>query len=230
MSEVRRAAKRWRPACAGIAASVLCGCAALAGPAPLPTVVPSPIEAPAVSDGSIYGGGSGLVLFQDRKARAVGDTLTVVLVEQTSASKSAATSTTKEDSVEIAGPTILGRPVTASGVPLMETSIGAQREFSGAGDSSQSNRLSGSVTVRVVQVLANGNLVIAGEKQLTLNQGDERVRISGQVHPADIAYDNTVLSSRVAEARIEYAGSGALGDANRQGWLTRLFNSWIWPF
>lgn len=188
------------------------------------------VEVAPAGDGSIFGHGARLALFADRRPRAAGDTLTVVLVEQTSASKSASTSTTKEDTVDIAGPTLFGRPVTAGGVPVLETSIGAGREFSGAGDSSQSNRLSGSVTVTVMQVLRNGNLVIAGEKQLTLNQGAERVRITGLVNPADIASDNSILSSRVADARIEYAGSGALADANAQGWLTRLFSSWLWPF
>lgn len=84
--------------------------------------------------------------------------------------------------------------------------------------------------MHVVEVLASGNLVIEGEKLLTLNQGEERVRIKGEVSPADIASDNTVLSSRVADARIEYAGSGSLADANEQGWLTRIFSSWLWPF
>jgi flagellar L-ring protein FlgH len=211
------------------------GVALLAGCASGPPELPPPVPAAAYaahpeSEGSIYGAGLRLALFEDRKARAVGDTLTVVLVEQTRASKSASTSTSKDDSVEITGPTLFGRPVTHQGVPILDTRLGASREFSGAGDSAQSNALSGSVTVRVVQVRANGNLVIAGEKQLTLNQGDEHIRISGEVHPADIAADNTVLSSRVADARIEYAGTGALADANAQGWLSRFFSSWLWPF
>jgi flagellar L-ring protein FlgH len=212
-----------------LAAALLAGCAASGGglPAPVPAAAYAPHPE---GDGSIYAAGRRLALFEDRKARAVGDTLTVVLVEQTRASKSASTSTSKEDEVAISGPTLFGRPVTHDGTPILDASLGASREFSGAGDSSQSNALTGSVTVRVVQVRANGNLVIHGEKQLTLNQGDEHIRISGEVHPADIAADNTVLSSRVADARIEYAGTGALADANAQGWLSRFFSSWLWPF
>jgi flagellar L-ring protein FlgH len=210
---------------------VLSGCAVFGGGAPEPAVEPpAMVEVMPAGDGSIFGSGARLVLFADRRPRAVGDTLTVVLVEQTSATKSASTSTTKEDTVAMAGPTLFGRPVSVGGTPVLETSVGMQREFSGAGDSSQSNRLSGSVTVRVVQVLRNGNLLIEGEKQLTLNQGSERIRVTGQVNPADIASDNSVLSSRVADARITYAGTGALADANEQGWLTRLFSSWLWPF
>ena len=209
-----------------LSALLLAGCAT---EAVAPTVKPR-VEAAYVSDGAIFGNNSRLALFQDRRPRAAGDTLTVVLVEQTSASKSASTSTSKEDTVDIAGPTLFGRPVTAKGTEILSASIDASREFSGAGDSSQSNKLSGSVTVHVTEVLPNGNLVIEGEKELTLNQGAEHIRISGQVNPADIASDNTVLSSRVADAHIEYAGSGALADANAQGWLTRLMSSWLWPF
>lgn len=210
-----------------LAAAVLAGCAASATPPPAPV----PVAAPSLAtSGSIYGNGARLALFADRRPRAVGDTLTVVLVEQTSASKSAKTSSSKSDSIEIAGPTVLGRGITVGGNPIFDTSINTDRSFDGTGDSSQSNKLSGSVTVRVVAILPSGNLAIEGEKQLTLNQGDETIRIKGEVSPADIASDNTVLSSRVADARIEYAGTGSLADSNRQGWLTRVLNSWLWPF
>ena len=210
-----------------VVTALLAGCAATAEekPAPVPRV-----DANAPDNGSIFGSGARLALFADRKARAVGDTLTVVLVEQTSASKSAKTSTSKEDNVDIPGPTLFGRPVTVNGTQVLNAGLDAKRSFDGSGDSSQSNKLTGSVTVNVVEVLANGDLRIEGEKQLTLNQGAEHIRIKGQVNPADIASDNTVLSSRVADARIEYAGTGALADANSQGWLTRFFSSWLWPF
>ena len=215
-------------ALAGLAAVLLAGCASTAAETPAPPVPRA--DANAAENGSIYGGGGRLALFSDRKAHAAGDTLTVVLVEQTSASKSAKTSTSKEDVLDIPGPTLFGRKVTAGGTQVLNASLDAKRSFDGAGDSSQSNKLSGSVTVNVVEVLPNGDLRIEGEKQLTLNQGAEHIRIKGQVNPADIASDNTVLSSRVADARIEYAGTGALADANAQGWLTRFFNSWLWPF
>lgn len=210
---------------------VLSGCAASGAGRPVsPPSAPLPAAAGSWGEGSIYASSARLALFEDRKARAVGDTLTVVLVEQTSAQKSATTSTSKSDDVEISAPTVFGRGVTMDGRPILSASLGAEREFAGTGGSAASNKLSGSVTVRVVAVRPNGNLVIEGEKLLTLNQGEENVKISGEVHPADIASDNTVLSSRVADARIEYAGTGALADANRQGWLSRLFSSVIWPF
>lgn len=199
---------------------------------PPPYEAPRPLLVAAVpaSDGAIYQTGREPTLFEDLKPRQVGDLLTVVLVEATDAQKSATTSTAKDSSIDIDNPTILGRPLTHHGTALLNTSLSASRDFQGNGASSQSNKLSGSVTVSVTERLANGNLVVHGEKQLTLNQGEEYVRLSGIVRPADIAPDNSVLSSRIADARITYSGSGALADSNSQGWLSRFFNSPWWPF
>lgn len=180
--------------------------------------------------GSIYSAGQGLALFEDQKARGVGDTLTVLLVESTDAKTSSATSTSKATSSEIKGPTILGRPVTLGGVPVLNNSLGSDHSFDGSGGSSQSNKLSGSVTVTVIQRLPNGNLSVRGGKHISLNQGKEFVRIEGIVRPADIAPDNTVLSSRVADARIAYGDNGALGESNAKGWLARFFGSEWMPF
>ena len=129
----------------------------------------------------------------------------------------------------MANPTVLGYPVTRDGVPIFSGNLSGDQAFSGEGWSTQSNRLDGSVTVTVVEQLPNGNLFVQGEKWLTLNQGKEFVRVSGIVRPVDILADNSVSSEKVANARIEYAGKGALADANRMGWLARFFNSpWIW--
>src|SRR5690606_8097525 len=99
-----------------------------------------------------------------------------------------------------------GAPVTLGGKDILGASADAARDFNGQGKSAQSNRLQGSVTVTVVQRLANGNLVVQGQKNLRLNQGDELVQVQGIVRPADIRVDNSVPSSRVAEARIVYGG------------------------
>ena len=104
------------------------------------------------------------------------------------------------------------------------------RSFDGSGNSSQSNQLTGSITVTVAQRLSNGNLLVRGEKWLTINQGQELVRISGIVRPQDIGQDNSVPSTRVADARIAYTGRGSLADANTQGWLSRFFSSKWMPF
>jgi len=156
----------------------------------------------------------------------VGDLITIALTENTNASKSATTTTNKESSVEMPLPTILGR----TGNRIFDNEIEAARDFSGSGDSAQSNRLSGTITVSVVDVYPNGNLLVRGQKNMWLNQGEEYVQVSGIVRPEDIAADNTVPSTRVANARIAYAGTGALADSNAQGWLSRFFNSPIWPF
>ena len=180
--------------------------------------------------GAIYNSGTGFALFEDPKARVEGDLLTVLLVEKTQAQKKASTSTSKDTSVDIANPTLFGRPLTKDGTPIGTFGLGSGNSFDGKGDTSQSNQLSGSITVTVVERLANGNLVVVGEKNVELNQGSERVRLSGIVRPVDVRPDNSITSDRVAEAHIEYVGRGALADANAQGWLSRFFNSPWFPF
>jgi flagellar L-ring protein precursor FlgH len=203
---------------------------------------PGPVV-PAVPSGSIYQAayqpGATLYLFEDVKPRRPGDVLTVVLVEETSASKAAKTATNKKNSTDISNPTLLGSPMqfnTPNFLPLQShngnglgTSLEGTRDFSGSGNSSQSNSLTGRVTVTVAQVLGNGNLMVRGEKWLKLNQGEEYVQISGIVRPADIRPNNTVLSTQVADARIAYTGKGAINDANVMGWLARFFSSAIFP-
>ncbi len=182
------------------------------------------------TDGAIYTEGQDMSYFADLKARRVGDIVTIRLVETTAASKSATTSTSKDSTTTITPPTIAGRAVTVNGTPVLDTSMEGSREFSGQGSSNQSNSLEGSITVTVVDRLPNGNLVIEGEKWLTLNQGDEVVRIAGVIRPYDILPDNSVTSDKVAEARIRYSGRGQLANANRAGWLSRFFNSPLWPY
>jgi len=181
------------------------------------------------TDGAIYQAGQQMELFADLKARRVGDVLTVRLTESTNASKSAETKTAKTTGVNMTGPTILGKTFTAAGVPLTTTLNGAD-SFDGVGSSTQGNSLAGSLTVTVVEVQSNGNLVVQGEKSLRLNQGEEFVRVSGVVRSADIATDNTVTSDKVADAHISYSGKGVIEGTNRMGWLARFFNSGYAPY
>ncbi|MGM0676977.1 MAG: flagellar basal body L-ring protein FlgH [Pseudomonadota bacterium] len=190
---------------------------------------PQPLP-PEQNNGAIFQPASNQGLFADYKARQVGDVLTVVLAERTQARKSASTSTSKESNANLNNPTVLGRPVTRGGVPLLDASVGGSREFDGEGDASQSNQLDGSITVMVSQVLPNGNLVVQGEKWLQINQGQEFIRLRGIVRPVDIRADNTVNSNQIADAQVAYGGSGTLADSNNPGWLTRFFNSPVWPF
>lgn len=208
----------------GLACLLLAACATAPQqpPSELPAM-PVPLTAMApTTDGSIYSAAPSLVLFEDVRARRVGDVITVVLTEQTNASKSASTSTDRETAFELSPGPLFGRDVSGS-------SLDSSQDFAGNGSSVQNNSLSGSVTVTVVGTLPNGLLAIQGEKWLTLNQGQEYIRIAGYVRSQDVRSDNTVLSTQVANARIAYSGNGALHDANRQGWLTRFFGSLLSP-
>jgi len=202
--------------------------AACASPEPIDdwsaTLPPaSPAPDPVQANGAIYQTGNNIALFEDVKARRVGDTITVQLVERTNATTSSSTSTQKDTTADISNPTVFGKEITNDGVPLFQGQIGSTQEFEGAGSSNQSNRLDGNITVTVHQRLPNGNLYVRGQKWVTINQGREYIRVAGVVRPADIAPDNSVPSWKLADAQIEYSGTGALADANRPGILARFF-------
>lgn len=185
---------------------------------------------PPVTNGSLYQTGYGMSLFSDVSAKRVGDIITVILQENTNASKTASTSSSKESSANLPSPTLFGDLLKFRGKEIFNAAIESQNEFSGSGDSSQSNSINGNVGVTVAEVLPNGYLMVQGEKRLTLNQGSEYIRFSGIIRPADIRSDNTVLSSQVANAQIIYGGTGLIADANTAGWFTRLTSSPWWPF
>ena len=180
--------------------------------------------------GSLYQASSSIQYFSDVKARRIGDIITVVLKEKTDASKKADTSSDKGSKIELPNPTLFGRDITIAGKQIFQNSVDSSSTFSGKGDSSQSNSLSGDISVTVTAVYPNGNMLVRGEKVLTLNQGSEVVRISGIVRPVDVTPQNTVLSTQIADAQITYSGSGLVADSNQAGWLTRFFNSPYWPF
>ena len=207
------------------------GCA-MVPPTPKPMYTATlPVEPAAQpqATGSIYADQQSMELFADPRAHRIGDILTITLVEATQASKKAATSTSKKNGNNIASPTLLGQGLRIGG-KTADSSLASNNAFDGDGSSSQSNQLTGEITVTVAQRLSNGALVVRGEKWLTINQGEELVRISGIVRPQDIGNDNIVPSSRVADARIEYVGKGTLADSNTRGWLSRFFDSKWMPF
>lgn len=217
---------------ASIAAVVLLsGCSTAPKPAPVPEPLSQPqIEIPPKQiNGAIYQAGYDVRLYDDRIARRVGDLVTVVFEESTNAKKGASTSITKESELNLGVPLVLGRPVTIGGNPLSAAAT-ARRNFAGEGEADQSNLLKGVLASTVISVQPNGNLVIQGHKKLTLNRGDEYVTITGVIRREDLRPDNTISSQRVANAQISYTGSGQLADANRMGWLSRVFQSVIWPF
>lgn len=182
------------------------------------------------NNGAIYQVGRDVDLFENPIARHVGDVVTIVLSEATNAQKSATTKTQKSTSNTLPGVSLFGSPVTIHGAQVLSGNINDASKFDGEGNSAQSNSLTGYITTTVAKVLPNGNLYIKGEKKIWINQGQENVVLSGVIRPIDLAPDNSIPSSRVANARISYGGKGAINDANSAGWLSRFFNSPWTPF
>ena len=208
------------------AALLLAGCASRAPLAPEVDDAPLPV-APTAQRG-VSGGvfsAESISLTSDARAYRVGDVVTVILQETTQASKRAGTSFNKGSSVGVAPLGLLGKTFGKTGVD-----ISADRSFAGDSTSTQQNALSGALTVIVQEVLPNGLLRVAGEKNMTLNQGEEFLRLKGYLRAADIDSDNQVSSLRVANARIAYSAKGVLADANSAGWLTRFFTGPLMPF
>ncbi|MGR9046095.1 MAG: flagellar basal body L-ring protein FlgH [Gammaproteobacteria bacterium] len=209
----------------------------LAACSPLPTrdpafapVRPAELKPPMQNNGAIYQANYDMRLFEDHTARRVGDVLTITLQERTNAKKIADLDANKDTSLSLQAPMLFGMsPGTLFGQSL-ETEVSSAHAFQGDGQANQSNSLTGEISVTVIEVLPNGNLLVRGEKRVTLNQGDEFIRLSGIVRPVDIDVSNTVPSTKVADATIMYTGSGALADASKMGWLARFFNSPWFPF
>ncbi len=190
-------------------------------PVPPATVTPSP-----PANGSIFNANAGYAaLVEGNRARRVGDPLTIVLLEQTTSSKSVATKTDRGGGASITPPSE-GLLAFASPDALKASS---QSSFKGQGNSTQTSSLGGEVGVTIAEVRPNGTALVRGEKRMLLSQGNEWVQFSGIVRLADIDAENRIASSRVANARIEYAGNGAIQRSGREGWLSHFFNI-ISPF
>lgn len=211
----------------GVLLAVLSGCSTpkMGGENRYVTTQPVYVAPQPRNTGTIYAAGTSLALFEDIKAKRVGDILTIVLNERTNAEKRADTTMDKSSKTGIGVPKLFGQSV-----PELENSISAGHKFETAGDSKQSNKLEGSITVTVAKVLSNGNLVVQGEKWITINHGEEFIRIRGVVRPMDIGSDNSISSTKVADAQILYSGKGTLARANRPGWVTEFFLSPLMPF
>jgi flagellar L-ring protein precursor FlgH len=185
---------------------------------------PPAVAMPAATDGAIYRSGMHRPLFEDRRARFVGDVLTVNILEKTSAKQSSASTLDKSGKVD----------ATVGALPLFKAStlarLGLSGESantsSGKGDTASDNTFVGTITVTVVEILSNGNLVVSGEKQIGINQNADRLRFSGTVNPATIQADNTVVSTQVADARLQVRGQGDIDRAQTTGWLSRVLLRW----
>jgi len=214
------------------AMAALAGCASLKedGGRDFDATWPEAAELPKAQPGAIYAQGTETSLWQNVTARNIGDTLTIKLEESTEAEKSATSSSGKSTTATMTGPTVLGRPITMNGTPILEGSLGNDSKFTGNGAAAQSNKLDGNISVTVAKRFPNGNLLVRGQKWIAINTGREYVRLQGIVRPTDIAPDNTVSSWKVADAYIAYGGQGTIANANKPGFLYRFFNSPYTPF
>lgn len=198
---------------------------------PLTAEPPPPSPAAAVlANGSIYQPTAygNYPLFEDRRPRNVGDIVTILIQERTNAAKNVATATNRTSSASLGidlAPAIL--PTDLGSKQNFDASGGNQAQ--GKGSSSADNLFNGTLTTTVIGVLPNGNLQIAGEKQIAINRGSEYIRFSGVVDPRSITGSNTVSSTQVADARIEYRSKGTMDEVQTMGWLQRFFLN-ISPF
>ncbi len=212
------------------------GCAALSQIPDVDVIKAEPIrwpqpqpatDAQAIPTGSLFAAASYRPAFEDPRARMVGDTVTVQITERVSASQSSSSTVNRNSSIE-AGVTampFLGESL----LNRLSARASSDNDFSGRGATQSANTFSGSITATVIEVLPNGHLVVAGEKQIGVNQNVDVLRFSGTVDPRTIQPGNTVPSTQIANARVESRGRGAQFDAQTFGWLSRFFLSLL-PF
>lgn len=191
-----------------------------------PTYAPPPLPMPPPANGAIFQASYGYApLTSGARAAMVGDILTITLVERTQSSKTNSAATDRSGSISVTPPPT--GPL--SFIKNTDLSIGAGGTFAGKGAATQANQLSGAISVTVAEVYPNGTMLVRGEKHLTLNRGDETIQIAGLVRSVDIGPDNSLPSTRVADARITYTGKGEIARASQQGWLGRFFSR-VSPF
>lgn len=192
---------------------------------PSPAMAAAVRQSPVVANGSIYQVGHYRPLFEDRRARMVGDVLTIQLQEKTSARQSSTSTIDRSGSTKGA---IGALPfLSASRLSKLGAEGSSSNAFEGKGETGSDNLFTGTITVTVIEVLPNGNMVVSGEKQVGVNQNVDVLRFSGVVSPTTVQPSNTVLSTSVADARVEFRGRGDIDRAQTVGWLTRFFLSFL---
>ncbi len=195
--------------------------------------------------GSIYFQKEGLSLYDDIKARHVGDVITVLLTENTNATKTANSQYEKKSQETLPEPNIFGTGTNNQAewkfpkqlpIPLqttahlgLGTTINGDTKFTGTANGTQQNQLIGKVSVMVTKIYPNGNMHVRGEKWININEGDEFVRVSGIIRQEDVSSENTIDSNRIADARITYSGTGAFANSSKPGWLMKVLTSPWWP-
>ena len=182
-----------------------------------PTMPTNTIDGKKDKYGSIYSNSQQGLFATDRRASKVGDILTVALSENFSASKSQSAKSAKKGAMKFDFPNVL---TAGADDGLFDSS--SDLSFDGSGSAGQNNSLRGELSVTVTKVFSNGNMEILGQKKLTLNNGDEYIRLLGIIRPEDINNQNTVQSSRIANAKISYTGAGDVADSSKKGWFAKL--------
>ena len=180
-------------------------------------------------NGAIYRTGFGSqALFEDRRPRYIGDILTILVSENVNASKNSAADASRSGSASLdlsVVPKIFGGLISSS----QDANVSSKNAMSAKGGANAKNTFNGVITVTVTDVLPNGNLLVSGEKQMLINQGTEFIRFSGVVNPRTVSANNTIASTQVADARIEYSAKGYIDEAQTMGWLQRIFLN-VLPF
>jgi flagellar L-ring protein precursor FlgH len=207
---------------AGLAGCAVAPTTIVQGPT---TVRPQPSTANGPANGAIFQSVAYRPMFEDRRARLVGDILTIVISEKTSAAKANGNSASKTGSTSISTPSLFG--VSASTTAKLGMSTSNSNKFEAKGAETASNTFTGTLSVTVIEVLSNGNLVVSGEKQVAFDTGAEFVRFSGVVSPDNIGSGNIVSSTQVADARVEYRTNSHVDSAEMMSLLTRFFLSVI---
>ena len=190
-----------------------------ARPAPPPT-------APALP-GAIFLSDTSTPLFETKRARHIGDTLTILISEKTNATSKGNTKSNRTQTNSFSVPTLTGLPGKSFLNAALQTN--SANSFDGSGESNANGTFTGTIAVTVIEVLANGNLLVSGEKQVGLNYETEFIRFSGVVNPSQIDFVNSVSSGQVADAHIEYRGTGSVDSAQIMGWLSKFFLTFL-PF
>ncbi|HMV17676.1 MAG TPA: flagellar basal body L-ring protein FlgH [Zoogloea sp.] len=209
-----------------VAVALLAGCSALQTTPPTAvhqpmSIRPEPRTAQASQPGAIFQQSFSRPLFEDRRARFVGDIITINLVEQTAASKKSSANAERNASIGASISALTKVPL--AGLNGLDATASDASKFGGKGDAAANNAFTGTITTTVIEVLPNGNLLVSGEKQIAINQGNEFIRFSGVVNPVNVTGSNTVQSTQVADARIEYRANGYIDETERMGWLQRFF-------
>jgi len=212
---------------------LLCtGCLTTQGPGqdsssfskPLSSTLSNPASG---SEGSLWAPRMPMNLYRDFKARNMGDIVTINVVESATASKNATTKTSRGSSTAASWSGVLAK-MTGDWVGN-DQKVNFENDFDGKGETTRSSQLNTYITAQVIQVFANGNLVIQGSRQVQVNNENQFINVQGVIRPEDISAGNIILSTYIAEAKIELSGQGAVSDKQKPGWFARILD-WVWPF